>query len=179
MDGCTDIQDPANMSLKGHMLSHRTLSLETLLWARRVCWPCKFPPQTCKAHQARSDQPRFMQALSLEQVIADSAPLSCLIGDVRGSASVLTRIRGYVGRTVTSAGPQMATIIDNPIQAAAVHWGLKVSLQRLPLKALALMCPLVADFSCRRALYQHCGRRRALQWHPPWTRNMRRSFEGS
>ena len=40
MCGCTDIQDPANMSLKGHMLSHRTLSLETLLWARRVCWSC-------------------------------------------------------------------------------------------------------------------------------------------
>ena len=100
-------------------------------------------------------------------------------GDVRDSASVLTRIRGHVVRMVTAAAPQMATIIDNPIQAAAVHWGLKVSLQRLPLKALALMCPLVADFSCRRALYQHCGRRRALQWHPPWTRNMRRSFEGS
>ena len=93
------------MSLKGHMLSHRTLSLETLLWARRVCWPCKFPPQTCKAHQARSDQPRFMQALSLEQVIADSAPLSCLIGDVRDSASVLTRVRGDVGRVLTAAAP--------------------------------------------------------------------------
>ena len=119
MDGCTDIQDPANMSLTRHMLSHRTLSLETLLWARRVCWPWKFPPQTCKAHQARSDQPRLMQALSLEQVIADSAPLSCLIGDVRDSASVLTRIHGYVGRLATAAAPQMATIIDNPIQAAA------------------------------------------------------------
>ena len=59
-----------------------------------------------------------MQALNLEQAIADSAPMSCLIGDVRESASVLTRIRGYVGRVVTAAVPQMTTIIDNPIQAA-------------------------------------------------------------
>ena len=59
---------------------------------------------------ARSDQQLFMQALNLEQVIADSASMSCLIGDFRDSASVLTRIRGYVGRVVMAAAPQMATI---------------------------------------------------------------------